>query len=824
MCVCALGARPAAPRRGVLWLAVWFAVAPAAARAADTTPPATPVPTATAPAPVPLAEIAKSSDDVAVYLKQLEERVASSQEVQAIEADLPQMADRIRVLRTRTANVIAASPALGEIDELTGEWKSFQDKLSSWGGTLTARATELEQEMRGLGELQAIWRATRDAAQAANAPKEVLDRVKATLSLIQDTRKRVEAYRQTLLVLQDRVVQEASHCREAADELTAYRRSAMGRLLVRDGLPIWAPERWTTNWLEGVPSRAELADSLQVVREYLRLQLPRVPLQLAVFVLLLLLWRRARERTAAWLAEDGSLASVAAVFEHPTSSALLLTLLATVWVYPQPPLALRQLVRIAATPPLLRVLDRLVDRPILPGLFTLAAFFITDQVRSLLAPVALIDQLLFMLEMLTGIVVLAWMLRSGRVRRLHADLSPRVVALLERGARLLILPFAFALLASAVGFIQLARVVASAVLGTGYAAMLLFAVQRFAQGAWVFLLRGRTLRRTRFVQHHRALLEQRGDRVLTWIATALWVVATLRSTRVFDPLLADVRAVLTATLNVGSFSISLGDVIAFAVTIWLSFQLSRFARFVLEEDVYPRLHLARGLPYAFSTILHYVILLLGFLVALAAAGLNLDRFALLAGAFGVGIGFGLQNVVNNFVSGLILLFERPIQVGDTVQIGQLSGEMRRIGIRSSTMRTFEGAEVIVPNATLIADPVTNWTLTDRMRRVDLAVGVAYGNDPERVIEILRGIAAAHPLVVEAPAPTALFVGFGDTALNFELRAWTDRFEQWGTIRSELAVAVTKAFAEAGINFPAPRQPQAAPPRLAGVTGGERRGG
>ena len=569
----AVRARPAARRRAGWWLAVCLCAAAAAAGyAADGTPPATPEPTATAALPVPLPEIAKRSEDVAVYLKQLEERLAPGPEIETIDTELPQIADRIRVLRVRTTSAIAASPALGEVDELMNQWQGYQDTLSGWSAALTDGATILEQEMRGLGELLAIWRATRDAAQAAGAPPAVLDRIKATRSLIQDARKRVESYRATLLVLQDRVVQLATGCREAADDLATYRRSAVGRLLVRDSQPIWAPARWTADWSQALPSRDELTDAAQVAREYIRLQLPRVPLQLALFVVLLLLWRRARQRTARWLAEDDSLASIAAVFKHPVSSALFITLLSTAWLYPQLPLALRQIVRIAAAVPLLRVVDRLVDRPILPGLFTLGAFFIVDQIRSLLAPLPLVDQLLFLLEMLTGVVVLTWMLRSGRIRRLSADLSPRVVALLERAARVLVALFAFALLAGALGFMELARVVAGVVLGSGYAAILFFAVQRLAQGLWAFLLRTRALRRFRLVRHYRALLEQRGERLLRAIATVLWVAATLRSAGLFAAgVRPQVRAIVTASLRVGWFSISLGDVVAFAVTVWLSF-------------------------------------------------------------------------------------------------------------------------------------------------------------------------------------------------------------------------------------------------------------
>jgi small-conductance mechanosensitive channel len=172
---------------------------------------------------------------------------------------------------------------------------------------------------------------------------------------------------------------------------------------------------------------------------------------------------------------------------------------------------------------------------------------------------------------------------------------------------------------------------------------------------------------------------------------------------------------------------------------------------------------------------------------------------------GVGVGFGLQNVVNNFVSGLILLFERPIQVGDSVQLGTLTGEVKRIGIRSSTVRTFDGAEVIVPNANLVSDQVTNWTLSDRMRRIDLDIGIAYGTDPQRVVAVLTEVARSSPGVLPEPAPVVLFLGFGDSALNFQVRAWTARFEEWMKTRSDLGLAVQMALRAEGIDIPFPQR-------------------
>jgi len=245
-------------------------------------------------------------------------------------------------------------------------------------------------------------------------------------------------------------------------------------------------------------------------------------------------------------------------------------------------------------------------------------------------------------------------------------------------------------------------------------------------------------------------------------------------------------------------------VLAFILTVCLAFIASSLIRFVLEEDVYPRLRLSRGLPYIISSLLHYTVLFVGFLLAVSALGVDLNRITILAGAFGVGLGFGLQGLVNNFVSGLIVLFERPIHVGDSIRLGDVIGRVQRIGIRSTTVRTPEGAEVIVPNASLVAEKVTNWTHAGHRRRVDTQVGVAYGNAPDKVLELLRAVAALQPGIITTPPPVALLLGFGSIALNFELRAWTNRPEQWIEVRSELNVAVYAALQAAGIEIPCDR--------------------
>ena len=289
------------------------------------------------------------------------------------------------------------------------------------------------------------------------------------------------------------------------------------------------------------------------------------------------------------------------------------------------------------------------------------------------------------------------------------------------------------------------------------------------------------------------------------LAVVVWASGTLESLQIFPVVSGAVLAALDRRWSVGTLEVSVGDVLAFCLAVWLSMLLSRLIRFVLEEDVLPRVDLPRGVPGAISMVTHYLILSLGFLVALAAAGIELGRFAILAGALGVGIGFGLQNLVNNFVSGLILIFERPIQVGDVIEVGTMLGEVRRIGIRASTVRTRDGAEVIVPNGNLISSEVINWTLSDRRRRIQLPVGVAYGTDPRKVIPLLVGAASLHDAVLPSPEPEALFAGFGESSLDFSLRFWISHFEDWRRVQSDVAMAVNDALKEAQIEIPFPQR-------------------
>jgi potassium efflux system protein len=773
-------------------IALCLCLAAAAARAEE------------APAPIPVAEVTPRAAEVSAFLRSLNAELQRGGPIARIETDLPALNRRLTERVGHTTRTIESQPGLGSLDALAESWHVSQLGLRSWMELLTARAVWLDQQREHVFRLIETWSLTRTAVRAAKAPSVILDRVDTIRSSLAEAQEDVEAQRGAMLGLQDRVAREASRCEDALAQLAEARRRAAGELFVRETAPIWRHE---SRAVSDVP--AALHASLDTFRAQLRRtiadQSERI-LGHAVFIVGLAgFFAWARRRAREWKATDAPAASLATLFDQPIAAALVVGFLLSFWIYSDPPNVVRTLFEIGVLCAAVVVLRRLLAPPTLPGLYTLAAFFLVDRVRDLASFLPLLERLLFLVEMLAAILLLGWSLWSGRARRVLAADGWRYARAREVLARLACVGFAVAFVAAAVGNMNLARLLGSGILDSGYLALALSAGRRLAQGVVDFTLRIWPLTALRMVERHRDLLARRAHTVLKTAAVIGWGLGTLDYFGLLRPAVASARGILAAELTRGALRLSIGDVLAFAITLYVAFLFSSLVRFVLEEDVFPRLRLRAGLPYALTSLLRYVIIFVGFIMALLALGVNLDRVTILGGAFGLGVGFGLQNIVNNFVSGLIVLFERPVRVGDAIQIGDVQGEVRRIGIRSSTVRNWEGAEVIVPNSLLVSDKVTNWTPAEPRRRLDIPVNVAYGTAPDKVLKVLAEVAHGHPDVAGQPAPQALFLGFGDSALRFVLQVWTDRLDRHVAIRSELGIAVYAALREAGMTIPFPQQ-------------------
>ncbi len=257
-------------------------------------------------------------------------------------------------------------------------------------------------------------------------------------------------------------------------------------------------------------------------------------------------------------------------------------------------------------------------------------------------------------------------------------------------------------------------------------------------------------------------------------------------------------------ITVGSVTITPWHVLLILIIIYGSFLLSKALQAILLQEVLPRHGAEKGVQISITRLVHYAVLLIGFILLLKALKFELTNLTILGGALGVGIGFGLQAIVNNFASGLILLFERPLKVGDTIQIGAELGEVKQLGLRATVIQTYDNAEIVVPNSDLITGQVTNWTLAERRIRIKIPVGVAYGSDVEKVLKILLTCAEVHPLVLTQPSARALFLAFGASSLDFELRVWIREFTDRRQVLSELNQDIENEFQLQGVEIPFPQ--------------------
>jgi len=754
--------------------------------------------------PIAPAEIPVRADVDERFVQDVMSRARQSDPAGKLVVPLDELTAGISKLsQTFKRDELKSLPAI-RLESLDRHWDFYLVQLKAWRSDLQAITARYSEDAAELAKRRAIWEATRTAALGSGIAPALDERIGQVLAEIDAAEKALS----TPLDSQLRLAQRGNTVQQAAEAGKKAVTTAIAyfdrRLFIVDAPPLWQA------WTDRTPSQKgvdTMLVGLAIERDFLAEYNARYDTRLwvlntaALLLLPLMFWLSARSRRL--VSDDADLKSSAQVLLRPISAWLVLVLVGVLFFEPDAPMIRHETALLLALVPILRLLPKVAYRALGPWPYILTALYLLDELGFLLVGSPLLHRLhTFAIGTLTLGAIL-WLLLRSKGRATPEDKTAqstfvRVMAWLAAAA------IVAALIANLLGNTSLAEVLTSGVLDSGYVALAFYAIALVLGAVLKLLLARRGMTRFRVVTQHAGPLLKSTGRLLNVAAFLAWLFVILNEFRVYRPVAKFVTTVLTYPLEAGKISVTLGGLLLFVASVWAAFWLARTTRVVLRDDVLPKMSLPRGVDNSIASLTYYAMLMLGIFVALAAAGFEVSQLAIVIGALGVGIGLGLQSVVNNFVSGLILMFERPIQPGDVVEVSGTSGKVKDIGMRATTLSTFEGADVVVPNGMLLSEKLINWTLSDLDRRIDVNVGVAYGTDPNRVLQLLMEVTRSTDGIADRPEPTILFVGFGANSLDFAIRSWTNNFDEWVKIRSALTVRVHDALKDAGIEIPFPQ--------------------
>ena len=779
------------------------AIHPASAQVTD--PAATPPPTPSlAPTPIPASEIATRAGSVRDQVRGAQQAGETDDLLTQIKQAFPEEQNRIVEIGKDTDELLSEQGQVSRIKELEKSSVRSSERLDRWMRELSIRSAALESTLKGLQTERQLWELTRDQERTDELPAALTQQISDAIEIVRGGEDDVRSARDSVLAQQAGVAQEQT----TLNDLLARQRAEIAKrsvgIFAADSPPLWRAFGAKSGEETGLISQIKDVGQRQYreVRGYLSERGPLLmtwALLWAGLAVTLILMRR---KAALWVQQDKSLATTVATLDRPLTAAAVITLVLISITDVQAPAAWFDLVNLLLILTLTLLLFGLLSKNLRTLPYLLIPIFLLLRLAQL-SPVASISQRLSLIVLtFAGIGLSLWFLRV-----LKTDPGKLLEAWLRwvvRALRLGILLFAFGLFADVMGSVRLGSLLITGTIEAIFTAIVVVVVAELSRSMVRVALLSPAARRLGIAPDHTDTVRSASFWAITLVTTSLWIVFTLKAFMLYEPWMAKISTVLQAKKSIGDFSLSLGQVLAFVFIIWLSVKIAALVDFVLEVIVLRHFTLPLGVPQTISRLSRYVVILAGVVVAFAAIGFDLGKTALVAGGLGVGIGFGLQNIVNNFVSGLILLFERPIRVGDTIEVGSTSGVVENIGLRATLIRTWRGPELVVPNAHLVSSEVLNWNLKRDRRRIEIPVGVDYDTDPDTVATLLTDTANSHSEVLDFPKAECLFRGFGDSSLDFELRAWAKAGNAL-RIESELRFAISRALKEAGTKIPFPQR-------------------
>jgi len=764
----------------------------------------------TAVLPIPTSDIIIESASLQIQLEEEFEQLINQEQISQLKSQVDTLTEEIQLELTDIDSLSnLAAPSLRALRTEEKSLASLNDQASELQQTLLEEVQSLEKSLSTTTAQQNLWQLTYENAQAQSATPLILSRIAVSLGKLDSLREQLLNREDSLILTLDQITGQQLQVGRAIDAIdTNLSGGGGGNLYARQYPSLLQLSRiiafsptFTEAWQDFISFNQDF------LVEYVNQQSYRFLFHLLIIFAVYAFLAFLRKHHSS----DSSLTPKHYYYQQVTE-VLLNNIGLTTWLfglyivpllYADAPPVFSYTLLISIIIPFLLLTLKILPSSFKLSIYGLGVAFFLDHIYIIFPAESLLGRAIVLLN---GIIISLVCLSSLSVITSHNLIHRKAIRNLII-AILVVYIFAnlAVILANVSGYIFFAELVVLASRRSLIAGILTLMVTCLAIGSIEILLREVLAKQIHSVRRNMTGMRRLLFPLISLFFLYQWVNYTLGQFELQTSFNNWIASIWDYAIVIGEVEISVGAIFLFFFTLWVSSVVAQIIRSFLEDDVLPQFSLGKGLPYTISLLARYVIITIGFFIAIAIAGIQLTSLTVILGAFSVGIGFGLQNIFNNLVSGLILIFERPLQIGDTIEVGPLLGKVNSIGVRSSNIRSFDGAEVIVPNGNLISNEVINWTLSDNRRRIDLIIGVSYDSDPNTVQKLLLDIVTEREDILQDPAPLVFFHNLGDSSLDFRMLFWTDKFGDWVRIKSDVIFQVFYGLQKAGIEIPYPQR-------------------
>jgi len=682
-------------------------------------------------------------------------------------------------------------------------WDNYTSKFQILSNSVKSRVNDMEAVQSELNTELEQWQNIQETLHRENYPEEIQQSTDTVIKSLTLVLTAANARSDSLYIYQKRQSGLILIIDEVLRMLEAEQTTLQSNYFILDSKPIWSGNDGPHSIKQlRTDFKINLNEDYNILISYLKSNSKIAILQLLFilglmfgFILLGRMWptdeldMNSRRETQAWV-----------IIRHPFFSSLIIGIIISIFFYSNRPLMLGNFLLFLMITSSAVLLPILITKKIRIPVIFLLILFIVNFIQDFLPDNSILNRIISLFQSMGVLVLLYFVFKTENefgLRRIGARILKLFLIIF---GLLMIIAFT----ADIIGSVKLSRFLLNSVIKTLTFSAIIVTGVIILNSMMILFIKGKHAQSIPMFEKLKSLIDKYVRPLINWGAFILWFIGALIFFRLSRPFQNWIGDLMDTEFMISTVSISIGDIIGFILIVFFTYIIVRFIKNIFKDDWVINSRLPRGTAEASSMLIRYIVVAFGAYLALHAIGVTMDKFGFMAGALGVGIGFGLQNVVLNFFAGLIISFEKPIHVGDVIEVDQDMGRVTEIGVRASKIMTWNGSEVIIPNGIFISKRVVNWTLTDQRRRLVIPIRTAFDANPKEVIELLKTVAGKNPNTLDFPTPMAVFNGYGSSSLDFTLYCWVE-FDVSLSTKSDIAVNAHEALAEAGIPVPLPVQ-------------------